>query len=526
MARSSTWLRGRHNARSALRAFVLLAGAALFLAATFSSLDGAFAQSSKAATSKECAPIKDLVNADTLLVARFDFNRIDRDKLGDSLVALFRQALKIANYSQEDEAACVAEFRKTVEGLKQDVDSVGERFKKQYGVSQIYYVMQTTRGDGECFVVPIKGVDSTKVDALKALAQKYKLESAVYKKDYLLASKTPLKELGAFYKEFAPGVNARVEKYFGENSDKLFVASCGRLKIRPLFHAAENENANRYGRVRQYDPFANSPRPIKNLVEIVDASFVGGRAYVDAATLNARVELQFVNSVNAGSFRSELSDALEAFNQFYFRLLERSPSNAKTAAVAPGASLAEYSKETLETYRIYQWMREFYSGCWQTLLPEQNDETIVFEVSAQNELKKIGCNTLAVAYFASNSRAGYARFIAQTKAIAADDPNALNPFEPTDRKNKPQDDEAQDAPANPFEEFLNNQEEAATESAQDAEEAEAEEVVDEKSDAEEAEIADAPENEDAEKKEDGEKPSSDAANDESQAEEPEQNPFE
>ncbi|MBQ9371849.1 MAG: hypothetical protein IJU03_06625 [Thermoguttaceae bacterium] len=439
------------------------------------------AQTAKPATKKAAsksdaplAPIKDFINKDTLAVARVNLENVDVDQLGGALDGIFKQTLSLFEFSQESETACLNEFHKTVETLQNDVTLAQKTFREEYGVSEAFVVLQTTRGEGACLIVPIQGASETQLDALKELVRdQFKLSGAVYQKRYLLASKTPLKEIGAYYQSFQPGANKTLEDFFQKHSDKLVAAYTGRLKIRPLLHSTTptDEDA-KAGRIRQYDPFANSPQAIKTLVEVFDSSFTGGSAYVDASNLSVNCTLSFTTSVNAGLFRDGLSDAIETFNNFYFKLLESSDTQARSGRFAPGSSLMRRSKEDAARYHMYQWTRDVWTGRMRRYLPAQEKENVVFNLSVQNEVQKLGINTIAVWLYTKNTDLisplllSSARGIEKDAELEAENPFVLttssrkrsgelsaNPFEANIVEEETPADEANDADgANPFDE--------------------------------------------------------------------------
>ena len=456
MTRSSiTFQRSRNASRVCSVACCLITA----LAAVSFLTAPAFGQSSRAAATKSkggvLAPIKDFINKDTLA----DVDAIKLDQFDVSLQELFDQALELTAFESQYADACRKEFQKTIEGLNADVQSASATFKEKYGVSQIYYVLQTTRGEGASFVVPIKGVSEAKVNALKERAKNLKMNSDSYK-DCLLVSRTPLKELGAFYKDFEPSANKNVETYFSENADKMIVGYCGRLKIRPFFHATEESTT----RTRQYDPFANSPRSVKDFIEVVDSSFVNARGYFDASKMRVFCEFRFSTPVNANKCRAELVNMLDAFNTFYFKILEATPGDPNASGFAPGVKLALFPKEMTDAYHMYQWTRDLYTAIFAQYLPVQDDAVLRVDISALSELKKIRCNTLAVAYFAQNVGQTYARIAEQARALASPDGQAQsNPFTPLSKHNLAKlDKKAEEAAesgesettSNPFEDFL------------------------------------------------------------------------
>lgn len=405
------------------------------------------------ATDSGLAAIKQFVNRDTLLVARLDLSRVDYQKLSVTFESLFSQTLDLANLPKESKDACCAEFHKTAIALADALKESNGSLQESYGTTVCYYVMQTPRADGECFIIPINGVEPAKVEKLKTLAQRLKLSCAVYQKEYLIASQTPLKEIGSFYKSFTPATNKQLEDFFKSHSDKAFAVRFGRIKIRPLFHASQQDDGAKTARVRQYDPFSNSPRSVKDIVELIDSTLVDGFAYFDASDLRLYAKLKFSAPINAGSCRDKLSDAFDEFNAYYFKLLEASSKSAKINKYAPGASLTYFSDKVLEKYHMYSWVRELYAGNLNQLLPTQEGADLVLDVSALGELKKIGCNTLTVSYFANDQVKMAAQLVERATKIAEEDESAINPFVPA-LKSYESSDESTAVGSNPFEEFL------------------------------------------------------------------------
>ena len=340
-------------------------------------------------------PIAPFVNKDTLFVARIDLDRIDYEAFEASLKQLFGKILEKLQFDDESKSACLKEFDATAKAATESLKQEVARFKATTGLSDVYCVVQTTRGDGACIIAPARNLTQEQQEACKKLAEDNRFNCALYQKNFMVASRAPLKEFGAYYKDFKPASNRVLEASIAKNGDKFVSWYCGRLKIRPLFHATQEEGPTS-ARVRQYDPFANSPRSVKDLVETFDAAFVEGSGYVDASTLSVQYALKFTTPVNASKFRDSLVDVVDAYNAFYFKTLENQPQQVDMDDFAPGKFLSTMDQTFAKHYNLYGIVREFFAGTFQSFIPEQNESSLTFSDSLLDEISKIGPVSLGV----------------------------------------------------------------------------------------------------------------------------------
>lgn len=427
----SSILSRRVNVLSLRTAFHAVLGLTVLLSVFAFAAPRVNAQSAKNADSARVVrnglqPIAPFVNKNTVLVVRFDLNRIDYTTLETSLKDVFSQVMKNLDFSDEYAKECEKEFALTAAALSKEAEDAIVELKAKSGLNDVYFVMQTTRGEGAAFIAPVSNITAEQQEFCKQFAESLRLNCALYQQNYMVATRAPLKEFGAYYKDFTPGANKSLESTMAQNADKLMVAACGRLKIRPLFHATLEEGPTS-ARVRQYDPFASSPRSIKDLVEAFDASFVEGSAYVDASTLSVHYSLKFTTSINAGKFNDGFRDVLDAYNAYYFKTFEASPVLVDFNSFSPGKSLAFLDSDFVRLYNLFGISRELTSGCSHFILPRQDEDTLVFDDSAQAEISKLGPSALAVF--------SVAKLIFKAGAIdikSVEDAGTPNPFKSAD----------------------------------------------------------------------------------------------
>lgn len=353
--------------------------------------------------------IAPFVNKDTIFAARFDLERVDYEAFRKTLDSTFDQLLKNLQFEEEGIQACKSEFGQVEETTIENLKNILDDFREDTGLSSIFFIMQTSRGDGACFIAPAEGISSRQEEECKKIAEKYRLNCALYQQKYMVATKAPLKEFGAYYKDFQPSSNKSLESGLAQNADKIFAWHCGRLRIRPLFHATLDEG-EKSARVRQYDPFASSPRPVKDLVEAFDTSFVEGNGFFDLSTLTVRNALKFTSNVNAGKFRDGLADVVDAYNAFYFKTLESDPRQINREEFAPGKFLAATRQEVAKRFNLYNIFKEYCAGSFKLLIPDQNGADLVFETNAIDEVAKLGPNTLGFFFLCLNSSSRDSKF--------------------------------------------------------------------------------------------------------------------
>ena len=358
---------------------------ALFLVFCFGLTTCANAQTKQESKAGELAPIAQFINGQTLFVAQIDLANLDVDLFGETLEGVFKQAIVKLGFPSESINSSVAEFHKTADALKNDVKDALKDFQEKHGATKLYYVIQSVKGEGSCFILPAQSMTEDQISSIKEFAKEFDLNCALYKKSFIIASSAPLKEIGAYYKDFQPAPNARIEAFFKANPKKIAAFYSGRIKIRPLVNSVlatelapdftdeesknpdssresvsksaskaeqsrlvppENNSSRNTGQERiaqeenrstffsggifgksakkkkVQDPFEHSPRCIKNAVELFDSSFVEAYGYVDGSTLSATASLKFSSSANAGKFRQEWANINDEVIPAYFSLLQ------------------------------------------------------------------------------------------------------------------------------------------------------------------------------------------------------------
>ncbi|MBP5621619.1 MAG: hypothetical protein J6X44_06355, partial [Thermoguttaceae bacterium] len=185
----------------------------------------------------ELSSIAQFINGQTLFVAQVDLANLDVDRFGETLEGVFKQAIVKLGFPTESIDSSVAEFHKTAEALKNDVKDALKDVQEKHGVAKLYYVIQSVKGDGSCFIIPAQSMTEDQISSIKEFAEGFDLNCALYKKSFIIASSSPLKEIGAYYKNFQPAPNARIEAFFKDNPNKIAAFYSGRIKIRPLVNS-------------------------------------------------------------------------------------------------------------------------------------------------------------------------------------------------------------------------------------------------------------------------------------------------
>ena len=397
------------------------------------------AQDVKIADDGSLAPIANFINGQTLLVARLDLDGIDLNRFKETLDVDFLHLLTSLGFSKDSSDSTMVEFGKTSESLKEKLAAQIEGFKEARGFSKAYFVVQSTDGKGTCVIAPIGSATPEQVKEAKEGAEKVGLNCGVYQKKYLIASSSPLKEIGAFYKNFQSAPNPKIEKFFKDNSDKTLAFYSGRLKIRPFFKdndpnasgvpqtTEQNESTRNTGketiaesearlsllfgkefgkapRKKARDPFESFPRSVKDAIETFDASFVEAYGFVDLATLQGKLDATFTTSANAGRFKEEFAKIIAEVAPNYFDALQTlltilGDAEASGVLTESYPQLKAIPVKFLERYRVIPVLRELCCGEMMARAPRQSEKELVFSFDILDEVKKIGPNTAASAFF-------------------------------------------------------------------------------------------------------------------------------
>ncbi len=185
----------------------------------------------------ELAPITQFINGQTLFVAKIDLTNIDVDRLGETLEEVFKQAIIKLGFPSEAIESSSSEFHKTAEALKSDFSEALQDFQKKLGATQLYYVIQSVKGEGSCFIIPVQSMTDEQINSIKGYAKELDLNCALYKKSFIIASSLPLKDIGAYYKNFQSAPNPKIEKFFKDNPQKIAAFYSGRIRLRPLINS-------------------------------------------------------------------------------------------------------------------------------------------------------------------------------------------------------------------------------------------------------------------------------------------------
>ena len=125
-------------------------------------------------------PIAPFVNKDTLFVARIDFDRIDYNVFNDSLKQIFNKVLEKFQFDEESKQACLKEFDVTAKAATENLKRSVGKFKETIGLSDVYFVVQTTRGEGACIIAPARNLTSKQQEECKKFADENHFNCALY----------------------------------------------------------------------------------------------------------------------------------------------------------------------------------------------------------------------------------------------------------------------------------------------------------------------------------------------------------
>lgn len=389
------------------------------------------------ALKSELDSLSAFINAETLFVAKIDFEKIDLNQQGETLANIFRSVVNKVGFDQKSIESSVQEFEKTVAQLKISEKEIITQAISKIGFTKIYYVVQTAKCEGACFIIPAQSMTTEQIDNVKSFAESHGLNCALYKKRFLIASHLSLKEIGSYYRSFIPSPNDKMEDFFNLQSKQLGAFYANRFKIRTLLKnlsknkttttlnpvplgatssekqslSIQNTSSNdsfslKSGQTtisqpvtsqKYVDPIENASRCIKNAVEIFDSSFVEGFGFVDASNLRVLINLKFTTSTNAGKFKQEIEKSSDEVCLKSFDFLQERIEQLDLASSLPlGISLAHNPIQFVKEYRILPVLREIVIGELHNRLPKQNDSSLILDYSLANELGKIGPNTLAV----------------------------------------------------------------------------------------------------------------------------------
>ena len=367
------------------------------------------AQTAKAASSAKAAadpiaPIAQFINENTLFVSYVNLEQINFDKLEASLGEVFKQFTVNVGFKDDPLERINEEFKITAKALREDLEKAAAENLKETGYSNFYTVVQSSKGDGACIIIPAQSMTEAQIDKIKeSFSNGQGLNCALYQKKFLIASSTPLKEIGAYYRNFKPKRNPKIEAFFKANSDKLGAFYSGRIKIREMYKSLvpqseseedavgvteqsrrstgkervaqmqeEKEKASFlqggvFGKTTRNrkvdDPFENSPRCVKDAIETFDSSLVEMSGHIDANTLSLRVTLKFSSPANAARFK-------DAYVKIYGEVI---PSGFENVQLLLDLLAAQYeTKEemaadnyplyTVVTFKMIPVLREFLCG--------------------------------------------------------------------------------------------------------------------------------------------------------------------
>ncbi|MBR2004139.1 MAG: hypothetical protein IJ991_08155 [Thermoguttaceae bacterium] len=367
----------RRRARFAVRSSVAVV-------ALFSLALGTTAFAADAAT----ASISPFINKDTLAVVRVNLDNVDFDQLTKTVDGIAATALKNVGYDAASIAKVDAELSKTFAALAQDGQAELAQLRAEFGASEAFLVVQSSKGEGAALLIPIANLKDAQLETLtanvKTAAQARGLAAAVYQKSFLVVA-SDLKAFGAYYKKFEPSENRKIESFFKENDRALVAAYCGTLRLRPFLDVATEGQT-------QLLLTAVAPRSVRDALEIFDTTFVDARLTVDAGTLSSRLVFRFNAPVDSGKMLAAIQKIVDDVAQANFKVDD--------------ASALE------KQFNVVPLRRAIWRGQVRSFLPKQNGAELVADYDLAQEFKKgsgVGpfvVAAAAVAYFTTQNAAG------------------------------------------------------------------------------------------------------------------------
>ena len=341
----------RRRARFAVRSSVAV------VAALFTLVLGTPAFAADAAT----ASISPFINKDTLAVVRVNFDNIDVARFAETLDGIVATALKDFGYDAASVEKIGAELDKTFAAFVEDGQNALSEARKTTLPGEVFFVVQSTKGEGAAFLIPVGTLSDAQRETLTATAklagQSAGFEAAVYQKRWLVVA-SDLKAFGRYYKTFKPGDNRKIDSFFKRNGAAFVAGYCGKLRIRSFLDAAN-------GGTTQEMLFAQS-RSVRDALEIFDTTFVDAGLTFDAGTCVARASFRFNAPVDAG----RLLTALQAIVDEKAHAAFPDETSGLNGAV---------SKKYVDEFKLTPLARELWRGQMRSQLPKQNGAELVFE---------------------------------------------------------------------------------------------------------------------------------------------------
>ncbi|MBR4103112.1 MAG: hypothetical protein IKK39_03495, partial [Thermoguttaceae bacterium] len=277
---------------------------------------------------------------------------------------------------------------KTFAALAQDGQAELAQLRAEFGASEAFLVVQSSKGEGAALLIPIANLKDAQLETLtanvKTAAQARGLAAAVYQKSFLVVA-SDLKAFGAYYKKFEPSENRKIESFFKENDRALVAAYCGTLRLRPFLDVATEGQT-------QLLLTAVAPRSVRDALEIFDTTFVDARLTVDAGTLSSRLVFRFNAPVDSGKMLAAIQKIVDDVAQANFKVDD--------------ASALE------KQFNVVPLRRAIWRGQVRSFLPKQNGAELVADYDLAQEFKKgsgVGpfvVAAAAVAYFTTQNAAG------------------------------------------------------------------------------------------------------------------------
>ena len=339
----------RRRARLAVRSSVV--------AALFSLVLGTTAFAADAAT----ASISPFINKDTLAVVRVNFDNIDVARFAETLDGIVATALKDFGYDAASVEKVGAELDKTFAAFAADGQNALAEARKTTLPSEIFFVVQSTKGEGAAFLIPVEKLTDAQRDQLtanaKLVGQSAGFEAAVYQKRWLVVA-SDLKAFGRYYKNFKPGENRKIDAFFKQNSGAFVAGYCGKLRIRPFLDAATDGMTQEILNARS--------RAVRDALEIFDTTFVDAGFTFDAGSCVARASFRFNAPVDSGRLLTALQTIVD----------EQAHAAFQTSAPLTAASIPQ---KYVEEFKLTPLARELWRGQMRSQLPKQNGAELVFE---------------------------------------------------------------------------------------------------------------------------------------------------
>lgn len=315
------------------------------------------------------------VNADTLLVARIDFDSVDAEKIGATFSDVFNSVMLERGFTKDSRNNANREFKKSLAVLKER--GFLYQLPAKSGVREVYFIMQKQAPSFRIYIPLAKSAQAELLPVVKEFFANW----TVFEVEKGLCVTADQAADAEIYRKFKPGENPTLKKFFADTAGSTVQIYLAGLKFKGIAKAVPAEKAQKA--VEEF--FEDLPEETRKGFNSFDAGFRYGLLSYDLNTMTLKETLYFTTAERAEDFRVGLLKAID--------------KGASVISERAVANLEGDAKENVERYNMGPMAKEFIRGVAYSFVPTRQNAMLQFESTPQTKQSLANANYLMAYIF-------------------------------------------------------------------------------------------------------------------------------